>query len=105
MLPQESNHSLQAYNIRLGEIARPGVSHMETVLITGASRGIGRTTALLAAVRGWPVAINYRNDAAAAAEVASEVRGKGSRATTVRGDVSVEAEVVGMSILDVAGGR
>ena len=69
---------------------------MDTVLITGASRGIGRATALLAAERGWPVAINYRNDSEAAAETAAEVRSKGSRATTVRGDVSVEADVVGM---------
>jgi len=42
------------------------------------------------------VAINYRNDGEAAAETAAEVQRKGSRATTVRGDVSVEADVVGM---------
>lgn len=69
---------------------------MDTVLITGGSRGIGRATALLAAERGWPVAINYRNDSDAAAETAAEVHRKGSRATTVRGDVSVEADVIGM---------
>lgn len=69
---------------------------MDTVLITGASRGIGRATALLAADRGWPVAINYRNDGGAAAETAAAVQRKGARATTVRGDVSVEADVVGM---------
>ncbi|HEX3842768.1 MAG TPA: SDR family oxidoreductase [Steroidobacteraceae bacterium] len=69
---------------------------METVLITGASRGIGRATALLAAERGWQVVINYRIDHEAAAEAAAEVQRRGSRATTVRGDVSVEADVVGM---------
>jgi NAD(P)-dependent dehydrogenase (short-subunit alcohol dehydrogenase family) len=69
---------------------------METVLITGASRGIGRATALLAAERGWQVAINYRIDHEAAAETAAEVQKRGSRATTVRGDVSVEADVIGM---------
>lgn len=69
---------------------------METVLITGASRGIGRATALLAAERGWPVAINYRNDARAAEETAAEVQRRGARATTVRGDVSVEEDVVAM---------
>ncbi|HTX04756.1 MAG TPA: SDR family oxidoreductase [Steroidobacteraceae bacterium] len=45
---------------------------MDTVLITGASRDIGRATALLAADRGWPVAINYRRDAGAAAQAAAE---------------------------------
>lgn len=69
---------------------------MHTVLITGASRGIGRATALLAADRGWPVAINYRNDARAAEDTAAEARRRGARATTVRGDVSVEADVVAM---------
>lgn len=69
---------------------------MDTVLITGASRGIGRATALLAAQRGWPVAINYRNDARAAAETVAEVRRRGARATTIQGDVSVEADVVAM---------
>lgn len=69
---------------------------MHTVLITGASRGIGRATALLAADRGWSVAINYRNDARAAEDTAAAVRRRGARATTVRGDVSVEADVVAM---------
>jgi NAD(P)-dependent dehydrogenase (short-subunit alcohol dehydrogenase family) len=69
---------------------------MDTVLITGASRGIGRATALLAAERGWPVAINYRTDARAAAETAAQAQRRGARATTVRADVSVEADVIGM---------
>jgi len=69
---------------------------MNTVLVTGASRGIGRATALLAADRGWAVAVNYRNDARAAADTAAEVRQRGASATTIRGDVSVEADVVAM---------
>jgi len=69
---------------------------MDSVLITGASRGIGRATALLAAERGWAVAINYRNDARAAADTASEVQKRGSRASVIQGDVSLEADVVAM---------
>ena len=69
---------------------------MNTVLVTGGSRGIGRATALLAATRGWPVAINYRNDERAAANSAAEVQKRGAAATTIRGDVSVEADVVAM---------
>ncbi|MGH8303010.1 MAG: SDR family oxidoreductase [Steroidobacteraceae bacterium] len=69
---------------------------MDTVLITGASRGIGRATALQAADRGWSVAINYRKDAEAAAKTAEGVRQRGARAATIRGDVSLEADVVAM---------
>ena len=69
---------------------------VKTVLITGASRGIGRATALLAATHGWSVAINYRNDAQAAADTAAEVQKRGAAAITVRGDVSVEADVIAM---------
>ncbi|MGH8327099.1 MAG: SDR family NAD(P)-dependent oxidoreductase, partial [Steroidobacteraceae bacterium] len=69
---------------------------MNTVLITGASRGIGRATAVLAAARGWSVAVNYRKEADAAARTAAEVRQRGGRAATVQGDVSVEADVVAM---------
>ena len=69
---------------------------MDTVLITGASRGIGRATALLAADRGWSVAINYRKNAEAAAKTAEGVRRRGARAATIRGDVSLEADVVAM---------
>jgi NAD(P)-dependent dehydrogenase (short-subunit alcohol dehydrogenase family) len=69
---------------------------MNTVLVTGASRGIGRATAVLAAERGWPVAVNYRDDARAAAATAAEVQKRGAAASTVRGDVSVEADVVAM---------
>ena len=69
---------------------------MNTVLVTGASRGIGRATALLAATQGWPVAVNYRNDARAAADTAAEVKKRGATAITVQGDVSAEADVIAM---------
>jgi NAD(P)-dependent dehydrogenase (short-subunit alcohol dehydrogenase family) len=67
---------------------------MATVLITGASRGIGRATALLAAERGWSVAINYLSDDQAAEDAAAQVRTRGARVTTARGDVSVESDVL-----------
>jgi NAD(P)-dependent dehydrogenase (short-subunit alcohol dehydrogenase family) len=69
---------------------------MKTILITGASRGIGRATAVLCGARGWPVAINYLKDAAAADETARAVEAAGGRATTVQGDVTVEADVIAL---------
>lgn len=67
-----------------------------TLLITGASRGIGAATARLAAARGWDVAINYTQDATAAQAVAADVRAAGRRALVLKGDVGVEADVVAL---------
>ena len=67
-----------------------------TLLITGGSRGIGAATALLAASRGWDVAINYTRDATAAEAVADRVRAAGRRAWVIQADVAVDAEVVAM---------
>ncbi len=68
----------------------------KVVLVTGASRGIGRATAVLAAARGWDVGVNYARDAAAAEATAQAVRDAGGRACVVAGDVSNEADVVAM---------
>ncbi|CAJ2876396.1 glucose-1-dehydrogenase [Burkholderia pseudomallei] len=68
----------------------------KVVLITGASRGIGRASALFAAARGWSVGINYARDAAAAEATADAVRAAGAQACVVRGDVAHEADVIHM---------
>ena len=68
----------------------------EVMLITGASRGIGAACAVLAAERGYDVAIGFRRDADAAETVAEQARAHGARATTVRADVGEEDDVEGM---------
>jgi NAD(P)-dependent dehydrogenase (short-subunit alcohol dehydrogenase family) len=67
-----------------------------TVLITGASRGIGAACALGCAKAGWDVAVNYTRDAAAAERVAREVRALGRRAIHVQADVADEPAVLAM---------
>lgn len=69
---------------------------MTCVVITGASRGIGRATALLAAERGWSVLVNFRSDEAAAEETASLVRKRGGRPLIWRADVTREDDVRAM---------
>lgn len=68
----------------------------KTVLITGASRGIGAATALLAAREGYAVAVNYTSNSLAADEVVRQIRAAGGQAITVQADVSSEAQVVAM---------
>ncbi|HKS14920.1 MAG TPA: SDR family oxidoreductase [Pseudomonas sp.] len=66
----------------------------KVILITGASRGIGAATALLAARQGYRICINYHADDAAAQQVLAQVRELGAEAIVVRADASVEDEVV-----------
>ena len=66
------------------------------LLVTGGSRGIGAATALLAAERGYAVAVNYAHNSLAADEVVRQIRASGGQAMAVQADVGVEAQVVAM---------
>ncbi len=68
----------------------------QVLLITGASRGIGAATALLAARQGWAVAVNYSANARAADSVARQIQDEGGTAIALQGDVSDEAQVLAM---------
>jgi NAD(P)-dependent dehydrogenase (short-subunit alcohol dehydrogenase family) len=64
------------------------------MLVTGGSRGIGAATALMAAARGWRVALSYKDNAQAADAVVDQILGAGGTAIAVRADVSNEADVL-----------
>jgi NAD(P)-dependent dehydrogenase (short-subunit alcohol dehydrogenase family) len=68
----------------------------QLVLITGASRGIGAATALLAARQGYAVAVNYTANSLAADEVVRQIRQAGGQAMAVQADVAIDAQVVAM---------
>ena len=68
----------------------------KVLLVTGGSRGIGAATALLAATRGFAVAVNYTSNSLAADEVVRAIRADGGTAITVKADVGDEAEVLAM---------
>ena len=68
----------------------------QVILITGASRGIGAATALLAARAGYAVAVNYSANSLAADEVVRQIRQHGGSAITVQADVAEESQVLAM---------
>ena len=59
-----------------------------TVLITGASRGIGRSVVELFAELGASVAVNYVRDVEAANEAVAKAKTRGIKAVALQGDVS-----------------
>lgn len=66
------------------------------VLVTGASRGIGRETARLFAENGYNVVINYNRSAGQALSLAKELTGKGFSALPVKADVTDPGQVEAM---------
>lgn len=65
----------------------------KTALVTGASRGIGRTIALALAAKGFAVALNYAGSHDAAEAVKKEIEEAGGKAFTIQGDVSKSEDV------------
>ena len=64
----------------------------KVAVITGASRGIGRATAIELAKRGAFVIVNYRGSEAAALETVAEIKSAGGDAVCMAWDVSDYAE-------------
>lgn len=77
----------------------------QTALVTGASRGIGRSIALALADLGANVAVNYAGSEAAAARVVEEIRAKGVEAVALKANVgqTVEADELIKQVLDAFG--
>ena len=67
-----------------------------TVIVTGASRGIGAAIAGKLADDGYGVIVNYAADADGAQSVASAIRARGGRAEAVRADVASDDDVTAM---------
>ncbi|XP_043700691.1 3-oxoacyl-[acyl-carrier-protein] reductase 4-like [Telopea speciosissima] len=71
------------------------VQNVETpvVVVTGASRGIGRAIALALGKAGCKVLVNFARSSKEAEEVTKEIEACGGQALTFGGDVSKEADV------------
>ncbi|WP_213765225.1 SDR family oxidoreductase [Caballeronia sp. dw_19] len=67
-----------------------------TLVITGASRGIGAATAKLAARHGFAVCVGYRADVEAAERVVADIKAAGGSAIAVHVDVANEEDVIAL---------
>jgi 3-oxoacyl-[acyl-carrier protein] reductase len=76
-------------------------------LVTGASRGIGRATAVSLANNGFRVIVHYGRSAKEAEAVAAEIRSAGGEAEIVGADLSAQAGVTGLAgqVRELAKGR
>src|SRR5262249_43596888 len=68
----------------------------QVAIVTGASRGIGRATALELARQGAKVLVNYQHNAAAAYDVLQQITNSGGDALAYQADVCDEQAAAGM---------
>lgn len=78
----------------------------KSVIVTGASRGIGRAVAIRLAGDGFAVAVNYAGNATKAEEVVTEIKSHGGQAIAVKANVANGAEVKHLfkETIDIFGG-
>jgi 3-oxoacyl-[acyl-carrier protein] reductase len=65
----------------------------QVAIVTGASRGIGRATAIALAATGVKVVVNYAQSSGAAEAVVTEIEKNGGKAIALKADVSKTEEV------------
>ena len=78
----------------------------KSVIVTGASRGIGRAVAIRLAGDGFAVAVNYAGNATKAEEVVTEIKSHGGQAISVQANVANAADVKHLfkETIDIFGG-
>ncbi len=79
----------------------------KTALVTGASRGIGRATALALAEAGAQVVVHYSRGAKEAEAVVAEIRKAGGRADAVAADLAAPggAHLLAKKVREIVGDR
>jgi len=64
------------------------------LIVTGGSRGIGAATCIMAAKRGYDVAVNYQGNAQAAAKVVAACEAAGAKAVAIQGDMASATDII-----------
>ncbi|KAK4377000.1 hypothetical protein RND71_003296 [Anisodus tanguticus] len=86
----------QAVTVKQVAAQVPPKTEAPVVIVTGASRGIGKAISLALGKAGCKVLVNYARSSKEAEEVCKEIEAGGGQALSFGGDVSKEADVEAM---------
>lgn len=86
MLSYEANSGVLGRSMR--------ISSNHVTVVTGGSRGIGASTALLCGQNGHAVCVSYRERADKAEEVVESIKENGGQAIAVQADTAVKEDVI-----------
>ncbi|KAG0494961.1 hypothetical protein HPP92_005955 [Vanilla planifolia] len=86
----------QAVAVEHADVSQSLMAETPVVIVTGASRGIGKAVALAMGHAGCKVLVNYARSSKEAEEVSKEIEASGGQALTFGGDISKEDEVQAM---------
>jgi 3-oxoacyl-[acyl-carrier protein] reductase len=83
------------------------VQHHKTALVTGASRGIGRATALVLADTGAHVLVHYGRSSQEAESLVEGIQSKGGRADAIRANLGTAegATLLAKEVRSIVGDR
>ncbi|KAL0421521.1 UNVERIFIED_CONTAM: 3-oxoacyl-[acyl-carrier-protein] reductase, chloroplastic [Sesamum latifolium] len=93
-----SSSGIKAQVATIEQVSTEAAQKVEApvIVVTGASRGIGKAVALALGRAGCKVLVNYARSSKEAEEVCKEIEASGGQALTFGGDVSKEADVESM---------
>ncbi len=95
-LIKKINRDVKLTSIQTLEDVKDGMKMTKSALVTGASRGIGRSIALQLAEEGYNVAVNYAGSKEKAEAVVEEIKAKGVDSFAIQANVADADEVKAM---------
>lgn len=95
-LIKKINRDVKLTSIQTLEDGKDGMKMTKSALVTGASRGIGRSIALQLAEEGYNVAVNYAGSKEKAEAVVEEIKAKGVDSFAIQANVADADEVKAM---------
>src|ERR1700748_879137 len=102
-------HAPSAWHRAIAQVRRSIMTALsgKTALVTGASRGIGRASALALAIAGAQVLVHYGRGKREAEAVVAEIRNIGGRAEAVSADLAAAdgAEALARQVRAIVGDR